>query len=556
MALPEAEIPRISPQPGPQSDFLQNSAQIIIYGGSAGSGKSFALLLEPLRNVLDNPKFSAVLFRRTTVSIRRPGSIWDESIQIYGQIKDAKPTQHNLEWKFPKGGKIVFAHLEYNSTVLEWHASQIPLLCYDELCEFTEYQFFYMLSRNRSMCGVPPYIRATCNPDADSWVARLISWWIDDETGFPIQDRSGVVRWFLRVGDELIWAAHPDDLQPDVTGLPETDKEGNPIPYIPKSLTFIAADIYDNPILMRQNPEYLANLLALPTVERERLLKGNWKIRPAAGLYFKRDWIKVIKYSDIPPLIEIKRGWDLAGTAKTQLNDPDWTCGTKIGRSEDGNYYILDHTYLQRSPGDSEVHIKAIAAGDTRFTEQWFPQDPGQAGKWQATYFKGALAGFSVRTSLETGDKVIRFGPFSSMAQAGKVFVVEGGWNDRWFNVLEGFPEARIDDDVDSTSRAFNAFLDSTSGLIEYYKEEATKLLESKKDIPPPSSEEDGGIRVKPPNSSINILYDSKGRSIFLDKNGCFVVTAVHAEQLAKSGFIKQTAEVIDFSMKRAANDG
>lgn len=79
-----------------------------------------------------------------------------------------------------------------------------------------------MLSRNRSICGVKPYVRATCNPDVDSWVADFISWWIDQETG------------------------------------------------------------------------YLANLHGLSLVERERLLNGNWKIRPAAGLYFKPDQTRIV----------------------------------------------------------------------------------------------------------------------------------------------------------------------------------------------------------------------------------------------------------------------
>ena len=56
------------------------------------------------------------------------------------------------------------------------------------------------------------------------------------------------------------------------------------------SVTFIPAKVFDNPALLRVNPEYLAWLLSLPTLERERLLAGNWKIRPAAGLYFKREW--------------------------------------------------------------------------------------------------------------------------------------------------------------------------------------------------------------------------------------------------------------------------
>jgi Terminase large subunit, T4likevirus-type, N-terminal len=69
-----------------------------------------------------------------------------------------------------------------------------------------------MVSRNRSTCGVRPYIRATCNPDADSWVADFLAWWIDPETGLPISERAGVLRYYIRVAEKIEWADRPEDL--------------------------------------------------------------------------------------------------------------------------------------------------------------------------------------------------------------------------------------------------------------------------------------------------------------------------------------------------------
>jgi hypothetical protein len=139
-----------------------------------------------------------------------------------------------------------------------------------------------MVSRNRSMCGVRPYIRATCNPDADSWVAELIAWWINQDTGYPTPERTGVLRWFVRIGDSIIWADRPEDLAEHKA----PNELGELIPIPPKSLTFIPAKLSDNKALMAADPGYLANLMALPLVERERLLGGIWKIRAAAGLCF------------------------------------------------------------------------------------------------------------------------------------------------------------------------------------------------------------------------------------------------------------------------------
>jgi len=85
------------------------------------------------------------------------------------------------EWRWPRG-KIKFSHLQFETTVYDWQGPQITLICFDELTHFSAHQFFYMVSRNRSTCGVQPYIRGTCNPDAESWVADFLSWWIDTRT--------------------------------------------------------------------------------------------------------------------------------------------------------------------------------------------------------------------------------------------------------------------------------------------------------------------------------------------------------------------------------------
>jgi Terminase large subunit, T4likevirus-type, N-terminal len=270
----------ISAQPGRQTDFLRTSADICIYGGAAGGGKSVGLLLEPLRHLCRVLNFTVVCFRRTMPQITNPGGLWDETQNIY---RRAGGTAHigRREWYWPRGGKIKFSHLQLDATVYEWQGAQITLICFDELTHFSRHQFFYMISRNRSRCGVTPYIRATCNPDADSWVAEFLAWWIDPATGFPIPERAGVLRYFVRVGDKIEWANRPEDLMQHLPPL-EDLPPGVDLPR-PMSVTFIPAKLSDNPALLQANPEYLSWLLSLPLLERERLLGGNWKIRPAAG---------------------------------------------------------------------------------------------------------------------------------------------------------------------------------------------------------------------------------------------------------------------------------
>lgn len=439
------------PQPGPQEEFLSCSADIAIYGGAAGGGKSYALLLD-LLNYVGVAGFNAVVFRRNATQVRNPGGLWEESGKLY-PLFGGRAASVPLEWTFPSGAKVKFAHLEYEGTVNEWQGAQVCALCFDELTHFSRQQFFYMLSRNRSMCGVPPYVRATCNPDSDSWVAEFISWWIDQETGLPIPERSGRERWFVRANDKITWADKKADL------LAEFGDD-----CAPKTATFIASTVYDNKKLLAANPGYLANLKALPLVDRERLLHGNWKIRPAAGLLFRRQWVTV---ADEAPagLKSVVRYWDLAATEKTDANDPDFTACVKMARGEDGRFWVLHGASMRQSPLHVREAIRNLAAQDGKAVAIGLPQDPGQAGKSQAQDYARMLAGYRVTTRQETGDKATRFGPFSAQCEAGNVTFLRGPWNEEFFSALEGFPDAKHDDHADACSGAFNLLMDARAPM-------------------------------------------------------------------------------------------
>lgn len=450
----------IKPQAGPQQEFLSSAADIAIYGGAAGGGKSYGMLLEPLRHVTANKEFFAVFFRRNTTQIRNPGGLWDESMKIYPYAGGA-PVASILEWRWPNGGKIKMAHLEHENTVLDWQGSQVPLFLFDELTHFSQFQFFYMLSRNRSMSGVRGYVRASCNPDADSWVATFIAWWIDQETGFPIQERGGVIRWFIRLQDTMIWADSRQELvdqygRPD---LPDDHEEQ----VRPKSVTFIPAKLSDNKALLKGDPDYKANLLALSRVERERLLGGNWKIKPASGMYFKRSDINIV--DTIPEDIEkIVRRWDLAATEPNEGNlDPDWTAGVLMGRRKNGRYIILGCEHERKRSHLIRELVKRVANNDTRKIKIGISQDPGQAGKEQAESYVRELAGYSVEVIRESGDKITRADPYAAQWQGGNIDILRGVWNEAFFVEHESFGGGKDhDDQVDAAAGAFSMLVGSS----------------------------------------------------------------------------------------------
>ena len=320
--------------------------------------------------------------------------------------------------------------------------------CFDELTHFSEKQFFYMLSRNRSTCGVKPYVRATCNPDADSWVAKFIAWWIDPETGYPIKERSGVKRYFTRVDDTVIWGDTAEEC---------AEKSGVDISLC-KSVTFIASSIHDNKALLAADPSYLASLNALSLVERERLLNGNWKIKPAAGLYFPRNGIRIVK--TIPDkLLTSVRAWDLAATEITTSNkDPDRTCGTLWGRMRNGQYIILDGIRVAKNAANVRDLIVSTAKQDKTMygtSKIFIPQDPGQAGKDQSRSYAKILTGYSFMSNPVTGNKITRAEPMAAQWQNGNIYMLEGEWNKPYLDEMDGFPDLLHDDYVDSSSDGF-----------------------------------------------------------------------------------------------------
>lgn len=454
------ETIEIKPQPGRQEQFLSSAADIAIYGGAAGGGKSFAMLIEPLRHI-HNPRFGCVIFRREMTQVTKEGGLWDESAAIY-PLLGARPRQHFHDWRFPSRAKVGFGHLEREDTKISWHGSQIPLMCFDELTMFTKSQFFYMMSRNRSTCGVRPYIRGSCNPDPDSFVADLISWYIDQQTGYPLQKRSGVIRYFMRMQDDVIdWA----DSREELIKRHKASKTFKP-DFI-KSFTFVASSVYDNKILLQKNPEYLGNLNALPLVERERLLGGNWKIRPAAGLYFQRRYFEIVPAR--PSQVRRRvRHWDLAATEAEEGAEPDWTVGLLLSVDEKNTYFIEHVVRFQGSPNKVEQAIKNIAAADGKDVIVSLPQDPGQAGKSQAQYLTGVLSGYQVEVQRETGSKITRAGAVSSQAEMGNVKIVRGDWNETLISELENFPRPSAkDDQVDALSGAFGCIL---SAPMFYFK--------------------------------------------------------------------------------------
>jgi predicted phage terminase large subunit-like protein len=204
-------------------------------------------------------------------------------------------------------------------------------------------------------------------------------------------------------------------------------------------------------------------------VERDKKVMGPYAVAgqlqqrpaPAQGGEFEPDLIQIV---DAMPagVTQMCRGWDLAATE----GGGDWTAGVKIGRLADGRYIVADVKRKQYGTHKRDQLIKATADGDGRGIIQSLPQDPGQAGKGQALAFVSLLAGHMVKTSPESGDKVVRARPFASQVNGGNVLMLRGSWNHDFIEELRTFPAGMNDDQVDGAARAFVNLLGPRVGVF------------------------------------------------------------------------------------------
>ena len=244
------------PNPGPQTDFLAAPETDVLYGGAAGGGKSFAMLVDPLR-FADNAAHRALLLRRTMPELME---LIDVSKRLYKQaFPKATFRESEKRWIFPSGATLQFGYLDRDDDVTRYQGQAFSWIGIDELTHYpTPYVWNYLRSRlRRTDLRITPYMRATTNPGG------VGSWWVKQMYIDPSTPGEPFWATDIESGKTLVYANnHPD---PELRGKPLFKRK------------FIPARLTDNPYLM-QSGEYMAMLSSLPEVERLRLLEGDWNV--------------------------------------------------------------------------------------------------------------------------------------------------------------------------------------------------------------------------------------------------------------------------------------
>jgi len=257
--LPEQNV-LFHPNEGPQTDFLAAGEKDVLYGGAAGGGKSYAMLIDPLRYA-HKKAHRALILRRSMPELRE---MIDKSRELYPlAFQGAKFREVEKLWNFPSGAKVEFGFLERDADVYRYQGQAYSWIGFDEITHLpTEFSWNYLASRLRTTDPeIQTYLRCTANPGGvgSHWVKKRYIEPAEHNTGFTGND-----------------------------GL---------------SRKFIPAKLADNPYLA-EDGIYEQMLKSLPPIQRRQLLEGNWDVAEGAAFVEFDTQVHVI------PPFELPIGWE------------------------------------------------------------------------------------------------------------------------------------------------------------------------------------------------------------------------------------------------------
>ena len=435
----------VLPQAGMQEAMAACGADGSLGGGAVGAGKSAILMLEPLRHV-EVPGFTALILRKEQRDLERADGMWAKSLQLYPHF-GGEPLASEYKWRWPSGATIQMGYIDSRTYERDHQGSRACYIGFDELTHFTLDQFLYMWSRNGSACGVEAYWRATCNPDRESWVRRLVDWWIADggftgpvigypdltggPGGWPRADRAGRVRYFFPHEGQFLWGDTAAEVQAQVPAISAEDVQ---------TFGFFPGQLTENHF---QNTRQRGRLMAQESAQRARWL-GNWDAGDPRGKAFSPLWFRTlggqlredILVDRVPAGAARVRVWDLAATAEEDAaSNSSYTAGPRMAL-HDGILYFEDLRVGRWGAAGVEQLLEEVAKEDGREVPIWICAERAGAGKRDMARWVRLLAGHDVQGEPETGDKGVRLQPLQALAERGLVRIVRDSPERRWNTTL------------------------------------------------------------------------------------------------------------------------
>ena len=295
------------PNDGPQTEFLAAMEQEVFYGGARGGGKSYAMLVDPLR-YCHKQHHRALLLRRSMPELR---DLISHSQRLYTRaFPGAKWREQEKEWRFPSGARIEFGYAENLTDVLRYQGQSYTWIGIDELPQYPTPDIYnFLRSSLRSVDPeVPVFIRATGNPGnvGSTWVKNMF-------------------------------------VDPATPNTPFTMDIETPVGI--KSITrrFIPAKLQDNPYLM-QTDDYMIMLSSLPDIQKKQFLEGDWEAFEGSAFPEFNRAVHVIEPFEIP------NNW-------VRFRSADWgyssaACCLWFAIDFDNYLYVYRELYTQKVTAD------------------------------------------------------------------------------------------------------------------------------------------------------------------------------------------------------------
>lgn len=358
-----------SPQEGPQTEFFKRQEFEVLYGGASGGGKTDALLAEGGRQAW-HPRYRAYFFRRTYPEL---ADAIDRAKEIF-LPSGATWKEREFELNFPSGAKFRFRHMEHRDDWRKYQGHGIHCLLMDELTQFEKIQYDKIKAWVRSSIpGIRAYIRCASNPKGigHAWVkARFV-----DHGAF-----NRVVEYIT---------------DPKVGLSFELDR------------VFIPARVYDNKILINNDPQYLARLLSMPEADRKAYLEGIWE--GGEGQFFS-EWdshLHTVQSFEVPP------NWRRFGMLDYGFATP--FCYLQTVVSPDGELVCYREIYQHGVRDDEQAEKIYDLCKDDRpeyivaGRDLWHKSGKGQHGQSTAETYRRVWDqhGWSVPLRMGDNDRVM-----------------------------------------------------------------------------------------------------------------------------------------------------
>lgn len=281
---------KIIAQLGGQENMLSSPADITIGGGSRGGSKSYSLLLEAQKDC-QNKDFRAVILRNEKPDLE---DLEEVSYEIFNQYGIYNKSRNDMTWNFNTGGFLKFSYYEgeWEAFKKRFQGKQFAFIGIDEITHCPFRKFKYLMTDNRNAYHIRSRFWGTCNPDPDSWVATFLmnGGWVDTDTGYPIPEMDGVVRYCYMPSNEvneIVWGNTREEVfelcKEDIMKHWKAEYAacGSPAEVSVKSVCFVEAKLSDNKKLLESDPGYIGNLMNQDEEQQSRDLDGNWKFRSA-----------------------------------------------------------------------------------------------------------------------------------------------------------------------------------------------------------------------------------------------------------------------------------